>query len=105
MRDHGRMYMENQMDPQKTYAAKDVDFSAIDHRNYPNMDPETLHSVEGAAARCGGVSKWAIYLWLSQGRLRKTKVGSRVMIRESDLQAFIAKCNPQPDTPALERAK
>jgi excisionase family DNA binding protein len=66
---------------------------------------EALLSVEQAAQRLGGVSKWSIYCWLSKGRLRKTRVGSRVMISETDLQAFIAKCNPEPDTPALERAK
>jgi excisionase family DNA binding protein len=54
-----------------------------------------LLSVEEAAERLGGVSKWSIYSWLSQGRLRKTKIGSRVMIAESDLQAFIARCNPE----------
>jgi hypothetical protein len=32
---------------------------------------------------------------LSKGKLRRTKVGSRTMIRESDLQAFIAGCNPE----------
>jgi len=53
-------------------------------------------SVQEAARRLGGVSKWTIYSWLSQGRLKKTKVGSRVMISECDLQNFIAKCNPEP---------
>ncbi len=58
---------------------------------------QSLLSVEQAAERLGGVSRWSIYSWLSQGRLRKTKVGSRVMIAEADLQAFIAGCNPAPD--------
>jgi excisionase family DNA binding protein len=58
---------------------------------------QALLSVEQAAERLGGVSRWSIYAWLSKGRLRKTKVGSRVMIAESDLQAFIAGCNPAPD--------
>jgi excisionase family DNA binding protein len=52
-----------------------------------------LLSVEQAAERLGGVSKWSIYAWISQKRLRKTKVGSRVMIAESDLQAFVDECN------------
>jgi len=55
-----------------------------------------LISVEEAAKRLGGVSRWTIYAWLAKGRLRKTKIGSRVMIAESDLQAFIAACNPEP---------
>ncbi|MGD0521155.1 MAG: helix-turn-helix domain-containing protein [Terracidiphilus sp.] len=54
-----------------------------------------LRSVEETARRLGGVSVWTVYSWLSKGRLRKTKVGSRVMIAESDLQAFIAHCNPE----------
>jgi excisionase family DNA binding protein len=62
---------------------------------------QALLSVEQAAQRLGGVSRWSIYSWLSQGRLRKTKVGGRVMIAEADLQAFIASCNP----PALPSPK
>jgi excisionase family DNA binding protein len=54
-----------------------------------------LLSVEQAAERLGGVSRWSVYSWLSQKKLRKTKVGSRVMISEQDLQAFIARCNPE----------
>lgn len=54
-----------------------------------------LLSVEQAAERLGGVSRWTVYSWLSQKRLRKTKIGSRVMIAEDDLEAFIAGCNPQ----------
>ena len=57
---------------------------------------QTLLSVEQAAERLGGVSRWTVYSWMSQGRLRKTKVGSRVMIAESDLQAFLSACNPEP---------
>ena len=56
-----------------------------------------LHSVEEVTRRLGGVSKWSVYSWLSKGRLRKTKVGSRVMISESDLQAFLKDCNPAPE--------
>jgi excisionase family DNA binding protein len=63
---------------------------------------QVLLSVEQAAQRLGGVSRWSVYAWLSQGRLRKTKVGSRVMIGESDLQAFVAGCNPEP--PAQRKA-
>lgn len=51
-------------------------------------------SVEEAAKRLGNVSKWTIYSWMSKGRIRKTKVGSRVMVSERDLQAFLSSCNP-----------
>jgi len=63
---------------------------------------QALLSVEEAAQRLGGVSRWSIYAWLSQGRIRKTKVGSRVMIGESDLLAFVAACNQEP--PAQRKA-
>jgi len=46
---------------------------------------ETLYSVEQAAQKLGGISKWTIHAWLSSGKLRRTKVGSRTMIRESEL--------------------
>ena len=61
---------------------------------------DELLSVEEAARRLGGLSKYTIEAWLSKGKLPRTKVGSRTMIRESDLQAFIAACNPDPGTPA-----
>jgi excisionase family DNA binding protein len=50
---------------------------------------ENLVSVEEAARRLGGLSKWTVYAWLSQGRLQRTKVGRRTMIRESELQNVI----------------
>jgi excisionase family DNA binding protein len=60
------------------------------------MTLDKLFSVEEAALELGGLSKYTIHAWLSQGKLRRTKVGSRTMIRESDLQAFIEECNPAP---------
>lgn len=53
------------------------------------MNSEKLYSVEAAAAFLGGLSKYTIHAWLSSGRLRRTKVGSRTMIRESELQRVI----------------
>ena len=50
---------------------------------------EVLISVEEAARRLGGISKWTVHAWLSQGRLQRTKVGSRTMIRESELARVI----------------
>jgi excisionase family DNA binding protein len=56
---------------------------------------DALLSVEEAARRLGGISKWTVHAWLAKGKLRRTKVGSRTMIHERDLQAFIASCNPE----------
>jgi excisionase family DNA binding protein len=50
---------------------------------------DTLFSVEEAARRLGGISKWTVPAWLSQGRLLRTKVGGRTMIRESELTKVI----------------
>ena len=54
---------------------------------------EQLLSIDEAAAKLGGLSKYTIHAWLSQGRLRKTKVGSRTMIRESELERFVREQN------------
>ena len=53
------------------------------------MDEDKLYSVEGAAAFLGGLSKYTIHAWLAHGKLRRTKVGSRTMIRESELERVI----------------
>jgi excisionase family DNA binding protein len=50
---------------------------------------ESLLSVEEAARKLGGISKWTVHAWLSKGKLRRTKVGARTMIRESELQRVI----------------
>jgi len=50
---------------------------------------EKLLSVPEAAALLGGISKWTVHAWLSQGKLQRTKVGGRTMIRESELQRVI----------------
>jgi excisionase family DNA binding protein len=50
---------------------------------------ENLLSVPEVARRLGEISKWTVYAWLSQGRLQRTKVGSRTMIRESELEKLI----------------
>ena len=50
---------------------------------------DALLSVEEAARRLGGLSKWTIHGWLSKGKIQRTKVGGRTMIRESELQKII----------------
>jgi excisionase family DNA binding protein len=53
------------------------------------IDMDALLSVDEAARRLGGLSKYTIQAWLSSGKLRRTKVGSRTMIRESELERVI----------------
>ena len=54
---------------------------------------EVLYPIDEAAKKLGGVSRHAVKAWLHQGKLRRTKVGSRTMIAESELQRFIANSN------------
>jgi excisionase family DNA binding protein len=69
------------------------------------MEAGKLYSVEDAAVFLGGISKWTVHAWLAKGKLRRTKVGARTMIRESDLQVFIRTCNPEPTAPAQASSK
>jgi excisionase family DNA binding protein len=68
---------------------------------------ENLLSVEDAAKRLGGISKWTVHAWLSQGKLRRTKVGGRTMIRESELARVIRDeerpIGPSEKTPPKDR--
>ena len=50
---------------------------------------ENLLPVPEVSRRLGGVSKWSVYAWLSSGRLQGVKIGSRVMVRESELERFV----------------
>jgi excisionase family DNA binding protein len=50
---------------------------------------DELLSIEEAARRLGGLSKYTIHAWLSQGKLMRTKVGRRTMIRASELTRVI----------------
>jgi excisionase family DNA binding protein len=68
------------------------------------MHLDTLLSVEEAARRLGGLSKYTIHAWLSQGKIRRTKVGSRTMIRESELQRVIEDGGKSPGRPRDETA-
>jgi excisionase family DNA binding protein len=64
---------------------------------------DELISIGEAARRLGGLSVHTISAWLSRGRLPRTKVGARTMIRESDLRAFISACNPDRPAPGKSR--
>lgn len=53
---------------------------------------DELFSVPETARRLGGVSTWTVYAWLSQGRLQRTKVGSRTMVSASAIREFLNQC-------------
>ena len=50
---------------------------------------ENLYSIDEAAKRLGGISRHTVVCWLSQGKLRRTKVGNRTMIAESELERIL----------------
>ncbi len=52
------------------------------------MAIEKLYRIPGAAEALG-VSQWTVWAWLKTGQLRRTKVGGRTVIRESELQRLI----------------
>jgi excisionase family DNA binding protein len=54
-----------------------------------SLPEDALLSVDEAARRLGGISKWTVFAWLSKGKLQRTKVGGRTMVRESELQKMI----------------
>ena len=58
--------------------------------NSKEEEMEALFSVEEAAKKLGGISPWTVRSWLSSGRLKRTKVGRRTMLAESELKRFIA---------------
>ena len=60
---------------------------------------EELLSVEEAARRLGGISKWTVHAWLSRGKLQRTKVGGRTMIRVSELNKVINDGGKSPRRP------
>jgi hypothetical protein len=53
------------------------------------LETQRLHSLPAAARLLGGVSVSLIRKWLSHGRLTRVKVGSRTMVRESELCALV----------------
>ena len=50
---------------------------------------DKLFSVERAAELLGGISHWTVRCWLRDRKLRRTKVGARTMVAESELRRFL----------------
>ena len=66
-----------------------VKYIRLDRLGQGGNPLEDLLSVSEVARRLGGISISTVYAWLTQGRLRRTKVGNRTMIRESELEKVI----------------
>ena len=58
-------------------------------KTYGGFAMDALLSIEEAAKKLGGLSKYTIHSWLSSGKLKRSKVGSRTMIRESEIERVI----------------
>ena len=65
---------------------------------------DRLLSVNEAGALLGGISKFTIHSWLGSGKLRRTKVGRRTMIRESELEKVLEDGGKSP-VPKSRQAK
>ena len=55
---------------------------------------ERLYSIKDAADALR-ISQWTVRSFLRDGRLRKSRIGTRVVIRESALMEVITDCEPQ----------
>ena len=53
------------------------------------MSVDQLHDLESAGRMLGGVALSTMRRWAAQRRIPIVKLGSRVMVRESDLQKLI----------------
>jgi excisionase family DNA binding protein len=62
---------------------------SIDEAARRKLMSDALLSIDEAGRRLGGISRWTVASWLRTGKLRRTKVGRRTMIRESELQKVI----------------
>jgi hypothetical protein len=61
------------------------------------MVEDILRSIPETAKRLGGISPWTVRAWLHQRRMRKTKVGKRTMVAESEIIRFLESCCEETD--------
>ena len=54
---------------------------------------ERLINIKAASRKLGGLSVWTLRAWVRDGKLKQTKVGRRIMFRESDLESFVRSQN------------
>lgn len=53
---------------------------------------ERIYSIDQVCEKLGGISRSTVETWLSAGRLKRTKIGRRTMVSESELCRFVASC-------------
>lgn len=69
------------------------------------MGEDRLLSVKAAAAYLGGISPYTVHAWLSKGKLRRSKVGGRTMVRLSELERVIQDGGRSPGRVRTEQAQ
>ena len=47
---------------------------------------ERLIPIHEASELLGGISRWTLYGWISQGRIQRVKIGGRVMISAVEIR-------------------
>jgi len=50
---------------------------------------DDLFSINVFARRCGDISPHTVRSWLRDGKINRTKVGRRTMVRESELSKVV----------------
>jgi hypothetical protein len=56
---------------------------------------DDLHSINVFARRAGGISPHTVRICLRDGKINRTKVGRRTMVRESELQKIVKDEQPR----------
>jgi len=59
------------------------------HMEQPRPVDDPLYDLDGARNYLGGIARATLYSWASRGVIARTKVGSRLMFRESELRRVI----------------
>ncbi len=55
-----------------------------------------LYSVEDAAEVLS-ISKWTVRKYISEGKLSAVRIGTRVLLEDTELERFISDCKEQPE--------
>ena len=62
---------------------------------------ERLIPIHEASALLGGISRWTLYGWISQGRIRRVKIGGRVMFSADEIRRLQNDGLPPTDSPPV----
>lgn len=60
------------------------------------MDGQSLLSIQQVGLRAGGISRSKVYQLIAAGDLKPVKIGRRIFVPESSLQAFFDRLTDEP---------